>query len=154
MKSARYLLALGVAVALFAPPAFAQAKKDAKDKKGAPAAGASATAKKDDPKKADAKKKERTGPAAMAKNVPKLDDLEREKIADQKRDEQIESAKKIIPKLGDGTPQKAEMLFQLSELYWEKSKYLYAKEMLSFQENEKKTDEARNKGEKDRKSVV
>lgn len=148
MKSARYLLALGVAVALFAPPAFAQAKKDAKDKKGAPAAGASATAKKDDPKKADAKKKERTGPAAMAKNVPKLDDLEREKIADQKRDEQIESAKKIIPKLGDGTPQKAEMLFQLSELYWEKSKYLYAKEMLSFQENEKKTDEARNKGEK------
>ena len=53
--------------------------------------------------------------------------------------------KRIIPKIEDGSPQKAELLFQLSELYWEKSKYLYRQEMRKFQEDEKKVDEARNR---------
>ena len=39
----------------------------------------------------------------------------------------------------------AELLFQLSEFYWEKSKYLYRKEMLKFQEDEKRVDEAKNR---------
>ncbi len=46
--------------------------------------------------------------------------------------------KKIIPKIEDGSPQKADLLFQLSERYWEKSKYLCRKEMLKFSEDEKK----------------
>ena len=135
-------LALCLAVLLAGSPAFAQAKKGAKKAdKAAPAAAA---------KKEETKKKEpeqRKGPAAL-KDIPPLEDAEREATADKKRDEQIESAKKIIGKLQDGSPQKAEMYFQLAELYWEKSKYMYRKEMLDFQAEEKKVDEARNKGEK------
>lgn len=75
-------------------------------------------------------------------------DIEREAIADQKRDDQIEAAKRIIPKIEDGNPQKAELLFQLSELYWEKSRYLYRKEMLGFFKAQKDADEKKNRGEK------
>ncbi|MFZ5468444.1 MAG: tetratricopeptide repeat protein [Myxococcota bacterium] len=133
---------VAISLVFAAVPAAAQGKKSSK-KSAQPKAEKPAAA----AKKADEKKKERKGPATF-KDAPKLDDLEKEAIADKKRDESIESAKKIIPKLSDGTPQKAEMLFQLSELYWEKSKYLYRKEMLKFQQDEKKVDEARNRGEK------
>ncbi len=129
-------------LSLLGSSAFAQAKKDAP--KGAPAA-----AKKD--AKADAKKKadERKGPAKLeTKEAPKADEVEREAVADKKRDEQIESAKKIIPKIEDGNPQKADLLFQLSELYWERSRYLYKKEMLKFFEDQKAVDAKRNRGEK------
>lgn len=135
-------LAFGLAAVLAAAPAFAQAKKGAK-KADKPAAAA--PAKKDETKKKEPE--QRKGPAAL-KDIPPLEDAEREATADKKRDEQIESAKKIIGKLQDGSPQKAEMYFQLAELYWEKSKYMYRKEMLDFQAEEKKVDEARNRGEK------
>jgi tetratricopeptide (TPR) repeat protein len=122
--------------------ALAQAKKKDAKKGDKPAAAMSAA-----DKKAEERKKERRGPAAL-KDVPKLEDAEKDAIADKKRDEAIESLKKIIPKIEDGSAQKAELLFQLSEMYWEKSKYLYVKEMLKFQVDEKKVDEGRNKGEK------
>ncbi|MBX7096329.1 MAG: tetratricopeptide repeat protein [Myxococcaceae bacterium] len=132
-------------LALLSMPALAaDAKKTTKkkDEKGAAATATNAD------KKAEARKKEeRRGPASL-KEVPKLEDAEKEALADKKRDEAIESLKKIIPKIEDGSPQRAELLFQLSELYWEKSKYLYRKEMLKFQDDEKKVDDARNKGEK------
>lgn len=143
MKSlaARWSLTLSVALALSLP---AVAQKKAEKKKAAPAA---AEAKKDSTK-ADSKKEEvRRGPAQF-KEVPKLEDVERDRIADQKRDETIESLKKIIPKIEDGSPQKAELLFQLSELYWEKSKFLNRSEMVKFQAEEKRVDEAKNRGEK------
>ncbi len=143
MKVVR-IAALALAFA-FALPTAGAAAADAK-KKGADKPAA-ADAKKKDEKKAASREEVRKGPAKF-KDLPRLEDVEREKIADQKRDESIESLKKIIPKIEDGSPQKAELLFQLSELYWEKSKYLYRKEMLKFQEDEKKVDEARNKGEK------
>jgi tetratricopeptide (TPR) repeat protein len=78
----------------------------------------------------------------------KAEDVEREAIADKKRDEQIESAKKIIPKIEDGNPQKSELLFQLAELYWDKSRYLYRREMLKFFEQQKEADEKKNRGDK------
>lgn len=137
MKVVRIVASLALALAI---PAFAaDAKKGAKP-------GAAADKKKDE-KKSPSREEVRKGPAKF-KDMPKLEDVERERIADQKRDESIESLKKIIPKIEDGSPQKAELLFQLSELYWEKSKYLYRKEMLKFQEDEKKVDEAKNRGEK------
>src|SRR5438067_10459614 len=120
--------------------AFPAAAADAKKKDAKPAA---TDAKKKDEKKPSSREEVRKGPAKF-KDMPKLEDVEREEIADQKRDESIESLKKIIPKIEDGSPQKAELLFQLSELYWEKSKYLNRKEMLKFQEDEKKVDAARN----------
>src|SRR5689334_20026446 len=136
MKVVR-IAALALAVAF---PALAA---DAKKKDAKPAE----IKKKPDEKKPASKEEVRKGPAKF-KDMPKLEDVERERIADQKRDESIESLKKIIPKIEDGSPQKAELLYQLSELYWEKSKYLYRKEMLKFQEDEKKIDEARNRGDK------
>ncbi len=133
-----YVLAVGL---LIAGASEAQTKK-ADKKKAATAATSSTPAK-------DAKKAEETrkGPARF-KDAPKLEDAEKEAIADAKRDEAIDSLKKIIPKIEDGSPQKADLLFQLSELYWEKSKYLYRREMGRFQEDEKKADEAKNRGEK------
>ncbi|MBL8951450.1 MAG: tetratricopeptide repeat protein [Myxococcaceae bacterium] len=134
-----------LALAFSVPAAAADAKKKGA---GADKPGPAAAAPKKDEKKAASREDVRKGPAKFSAALPKLEDVERERIADQKRDESIESLKKIIPKIEDGSPQKAELLFQLSELYWEKSKYLNRKEMLKFQEDEKKVDEARNKGEK------
>ncbi|MBL8939489.1 MAG: gliding motility protein U, partial [Archangium sp.] len=124
-------------------------------KKGGAKAPAAA---KTDPKAAEAAKKaaeaakkpeERKGPAKLeARETPKVEDVEREAIADKKRDEQIESAKKIIPKIEDGNPQKSELLFQLAELYWDKSRYLYRREMLKYFEQQKDADEKKNRGEK------
>lgn len=144
----RLVTILAVAAGVIASPAAAQAKK-----KDAPAKGGAAAAAKADPKKdakADAKKpEERKGPAKLDGKEPvKAEDVEREATADKKRDEQIEAAKKIIPKIEDGNPQKADLLFQLSELYWEKSRYLYRKEMLNFFTAQKDADEKKNRGEK------
>ncbi len=138
----RILPLVSVAVVFSASPALSQAKK-------APAA--KADPKKDAKAAAVAKKKaeERKGPAKLdAKEAPRLEDVEREAVADKKRDESIESAKKIIPKIEDGNPQKADLLFQLSELYWEKSRFLYRREMLKFFNEQKEADAKKNRGEK------
>ncbi len=128
--------------------AFAQAAAKKKDaKKGAPGAAAAAPMSTAD-KKAEERKKERRGPAALKDSLPKLEDAEKDAIVDQKRESQIDSLKRIIPKIEEGSPQKADLLFQLSELYWEKSKFLYVKEMRKYQDDEKKVDDSRNKGEK------
>ena len=122
------------------------ARKGAKKDKGAKAAEPAATGVA--AKAADSKKKlQRKGPAKF-KDAPTLEDAQKESLADKKRDEAVEQLKKIIPKIADGSPQKAELLFQLSEFYWEKSKYLNRKEMAKFQEDERKVDDARNRGEK------
>ncbi|MEO0814785.1 MAG: hypothetical protein AAFY60_18120, partial [Myxococcota bacterium] len=42
--------------------------------------------------------------------------------ADRKRDEAIAKLKRLIPTIDDG-PQKADLYFRLSEMYWAKSKY-------------------------------
>jgi cellulose synthase operon protein C len=130
-------------------PAVAQPKKAGKAAapKAAPPKGAEA---KKAPAAADAKKApERAGPAKFdAKEQPKLDDMERDALVDKKRDESIESLKKIIPKIEDGNPQKADMLFQLSENYWEKSRFLNRKEMVKYFGEQKTAEEKKNKGEK------
>ncbi len=130
-----------VVLALIASPAAAQSKKKV-DSKAAAAKAAEA--------KAVVKKpEERKGPAKLeARESTKVEDVERDAAADKKRDEQVEAAKKIIPKIEDGNPQKADLLFQLSELYWEKSRYLNRKEMLGLFNKQKEADEKRNRGEK------
>ncbi len=75
----------------------------------------------------------RRGPAQVDfRNIPTLPELEREALADQKRESQIEAAKRLVPRIEDGSPQKAELLFQLAELYWERTRFLYGKEMRAF----------------------
>lgn len=142
--------ALIVSIGLSAGTAAAQAKKKADPKAAAPAKDAKAAAKVD-PKAAAKKPEDRKGPAKLdgqSSTELKPEDLEREAFIDKKRDEQIESVKKIIPKIEDGNPQKADLLFQLSEVYWEKSQFVYRKEMLSFFQAQKDADEKRNRGEK------
>ena len=57
--------------------------------------------------------------------------VERTKQADLKRDEEIELLKKLVPKAPES--RKAEMIFRLAELYWEKSKYKYTLEFEQFE---------------------
>ncbi len=147
MKLAVHFVAvIAVAFGLISAPAVAQTKKKAAPKAATKAAEAKAA----EAKEAAAKQpEERKGPAKLdGKQSLKAEDVEREATADKKRDEQIEAAKKIIPKIEDGNPQKADLLFQLSELYWEKSRYLYRKEMLGFFNAQKEADEKKNRGEK------
>ena len=72
------------------------------------------------------------GPARMgpgSDNTPRIADAQKDGLADRKRDEAIEGFKRLIPKLQEGSHRKADMLYRLAELYWEKSKYLYQQEM-------------------------
>ncbi|MBN1210199.1 MAG: tetratricopeptide repeat protein [Myxococcaceae bacterium] len=99
-------------------------------------------------------KARRQGPArvrpASAKfaELPRIADSRKDALADKKRDEAIEGFKRLIPKLQDGTSRKADLLYRLSELYWEKSKYLYRLEMDRFLEAEKAYDASVARGEK------
>lgn len=81
-------------------------------------------------------KKEEDQPEAFKRNTAASFKVEttldkkavaRTKKADAKRDEAIEELKKLIPKAP--ASRKAEMIFRLAELYWEKSKYKYGLEM-------------------------
>jgi tetratricopeptide (TPR) repeat protein len=80
--------------------------------------------------------------------LPRIADSKKDALADKKRDEAIEGFKRLIPKIQDGTSRKADLLYRLSELYWEKSKYLYRLEMDRFLEAEKAYDAAVARGEK------
>ncbi|MEE2901161.1 MAG: hypothetical protein VYC39_02480, partial [Myxococcota bacterium] len=53
--------------------------------------------------------------------------------ADAKRDEAIEELKKLIPKAPKS--RKAEMIFRLAELYWQKSKFNYGLEMRKLEKD-------------------
>ncbi len=155
-------LGLTLAVAVFAgsvaPQAVAATKKKKKPvKKATKAAPTSSAAEGVGPakpvghgilstKSAVKEKKERLGPAQYAKS--KLTAAERDSKADEKRTEEIEELKKIIPKIQDGSPQKADLLFQLSELWWEKSKFVYYTEMSDYEAVYQKYTEQTNAGAK------
>jgi cellulose synthase operon protein C len=127
-------------------PAFAQGKKTSKK-----AQAKKADTGKSQAKAADAgakKEEERKGPAEFKREASTEFDAKKEKLADQKRDDAIAQLKRIIPKIQDGSPQKADLLYQLSEFYWEKQKYLYRKANRKYDDDLKKYDEARNRGDK------
>jgi tetratricopeptide (TPR) repeat protein len=96
----------------------------------------------------------RSGPArvkpAVAKfaDVPRIADSKKDALADKKRDEAIEALKRLVTKMHDSNLQKADMLSHLSELYWEKSQYLYRLEMDRFLAAEKQYDASLARGEK------
>ena len=69
----------------------------------------------------------------------------RGRAADAKRDEAIEELKQIIPKAP--ASRKAEMVFRLAELYFEKSQYKYSLEMEEFEEAYQAWNEAGAQGE-------
>lgn len=73
------------------------------------------------------------------------------RAADQKRDEAIDELKKLIPKAPAG--RKAEMIFRLAELYWEKSKYKYGLEMEEFERAYQGWNEEGSQGEPPKREV-
>lgn len=164
LKRTRPILvaALGLALladpvpALFAPrPAAAATVKKKRGKKKVRRKAKKASAKKAGaggagtavPKKADEKKAVRTGPASLSEMQRGTRDMSREAQADEKRQEAIDQLKKIIPKITDPS-QKADLLFQLAELWWEKSKFVYFREMEDWDKAYAKWMEATGRGEK------
>lgn len=97
-------------------------------------------------KKAEEEKKkveERTGPARF---VAPAEEVERSAMADQKRDEAIDKLKNIIRNPAVQGEQKGELLFQLAELWWEKSKSVYFKEMRKYDDDYQKWLQDTNRG--------
>jgi tetratricopeptide (TPR) repeat protein len=147
-------LAVGVAltasgVGEAAPPRKAAGKKP-------PAAAKAATISKAQTPSAvpgAPEEKRRNGPARVSPasgkfaDLPRIADSKKDALADKKRDEAIEAFKRLIAKVQDPVS-KADLLYRLSELYWEKSKYLYRLEMDRYLEAEKKYDAAVARGEK------
>jgi len=147
-------LAVGVALTVSGVGEAATPRKAAGKK--SPAAAKAAT-----PSKAQApsavpgapEEKRRNGPARVSPssekfaNLPRIADSKKDALADKKRDEAIEAFKRLIPKIQEPGA-KADLLYRLSELYWEKSKYLYRLEMDRYLDAEKKYDAAVARGEK------
>jgi len=116
------VLALGAPGAAFAQEA-APKKKDAKAK----------DRDKEKDKKPTAKESEKKGPAKI--EIPKEEkEVSKDAQADLKRDEAIKMLQEISARFPTG-PRKADVMFQLAELYWEKSKYLYFKEMHKYNQD-------------------
>ncbi|WP_224366648.1 tetratricopeptide repeat protein [Hyalangium versicolor] len=137
------------------PAAAAKAKAGSKAGASKEATAKEATAKAPSAIPGEPEEKERrNGPArvspASAKfaDLPRIADSKKDALADKKRDEAIEGFKRLIPKIQDGTSRKADLLYRLSELYWEKSKYLYRLEMDRYLAEEKKYDAAVARGDK------
>ena len=86
----------------------------------------------------------RTGPAHL-KGPTSEDEVERDAAADKKRDELIAELKAIIPKIPE-SEKKADLYFQLAELWWEKARYLYLQESKDYDDAFARWSEAR-KGE-------
>jgi TolA-binding protein len=71
-------------------------------------------------------------------------DVDKSAQAAQKRDESIQLLKELIPRADDS--RKAEMIFRLAELYWEKSKFAYNQEFEEFEKAYRAWAEAGQRG--------
>ncbi|AKU90565.1 tetratricopeptide repeat protein [Vulgatibacter incomptus] len=118
MKALFRVLTIAVGAATAAAPLVVHAAPPAKT--GAKAAAPKANAKGG---ASAGKAEERQTPASFG-GGPQLDESKRTAAADKKRDEAIAELKEIIPSIETGD-QKSELLFQLAELWIEKSKYVY-----------------------------
>ncbi|MBF5044028.1 tetratricopeptide repeat protein [Aggregicoccus sp. 17bor-14] len=162
MKAVLRFGALAVGVALAAGGVGEAEAQQRRAKKPAAAAAKESAAKETASKPAKAKAPkapavpeapERQGPARMVSNtkfgeIPRIEDAKRGALADRKRDEAIEGLKRLVAKLEPGSPARAAMIYHLSELYLEKSKYLYSLEMAKQKEAEKAYDAAVARGDK------
>lgn len=74
---------------------------------------------------------DRRGGRAVIPAEMELDESKRTEAADRKRDEAIEGLKRIIAPMPAG-PQKSELLFQLAEIWIEKSKFVYFQEFAEY----------------------
>jgi hypothetical protein len=75
-------------------------------------------------------------------------DVDLDKEADRMRDQAISRLKEVIPTYPDKDPRKADLIFQLAELYYEKSKFIYFQEMKQYDEQYERYVKLRDAGEK------
>lgn len=117
-----------VASAADAPSALTAAKgKKKRSKKSKRKKARRARKVKEEARKAQKEAEERTAPAQFRWTArPSGQDMDAR--ADQKRNEAIDKLKKLLPTVAVG-PQKAELTFRLSEMYWAKSKFLHLRAM-------------------------
>src|SRR5262244_3126366 len=64
---------------------------------------------------------------------PRLENAEQERLTSQKRDEAIQQLERIIAKTESRSPQKADLLYQLSELQLEKARDLEHQETEKYE---------------------
>lgn len=84
--------------------------------------------------------------AARAATAPAPpDDLAREALADGKRDELIRDLEAILPRMA-GSDRRADLEFQLAELWWEKARRAGQREIRQHDEAWTKWAEAGRKG--------
>src|SRR5258708_20917431 len=81
---------------------------------------------------------------AFAQAPMTAEETQRETLTAKKRDETIEQLVRIISKIDNRSGQKADLLYQLSELYVEKSKQLLHAEMAEHDRQYREYEEARN----------
>ncbi len=87
-----------------------------------------------------------TGPASIDKAKLIEKDFGKTDLADKKRDEAIKDLLLLIQKAVKDSPRKADMIFRLAELYWEKSRFLYYKEYKEYEKVYEKWVNAGGKG--------
>ena len=61
-----------------------------------------------------------------------LDESQFDPLAEKKREEALGYLQRVVPRIDDDNPQKADLTFQLSELYSEKAKFLYRQEIEAY----------------------
>jgi len=119
-----------------APAKKAAGKKaDTKDPRRKPSAAdaAAATKKLEETLKKNEAPEEQTRLAPASLDVPAGKEVTKDALADRRRDEAIEQIRKILPKQKNPSIQ-ADLLFQLAELWWEKSRFVkMAEEMPAYQ---------------------
>ncbi len=142
----RFLLVVGLSVgvqagfAVSAPAPVHAAKKKAKKQKPAKEGD-----KAEEAEEAEVEAQERKAPASFGW-TQRTEGVDMDSRADKKRDEAIEKLKKLLPTVQDG-PQKAELIFRLSEMYWAKSKFLALRGMQLWDQALDKWSQAGSKGE-------
>lgn len=88
----------------------------------------------------------RSGPAAV--RPPPPDELAVEIATERKRDQLIEELQAILPRISEGE-RKADLTFQLAELWWEKARFQSMREVKEYDEAQAKWS-AERKGEEPR----
>ncbi|MFM2152548.1 MAG: hypothetical protein RL199_983, partial [Pseudomonadota bacterium] len=134
--------ALGLSAASVSPAMAASKKPAAVVKKAEPKSlkrkpssedAAAATKKLEETLRKNEAPAEATRLAPASLDVPAGKEVTKDALADRRRDEAIEQIRKILPKQKNPAIQ-ADLLFQLAELWWEKSRFVkLAEEMPAYQ---------------------
>jgi len=133
MKALFRLLAIAAGASTMAGPLLVAAAPAAKPGAKEAAKGGAKAKAPSKPGAGEEKQEEAIAPATFASGGMELEESKRTDEADRKRDEAIAELKDIIRTIEPGD-QRSELLFQLAELWIEKSKFVYFREFAAHDE--------------------